>query len=261
MACWPGGSSDCRRPRSSPPGSARERAPPSPPAPPGRAAASRPRSRRRTSAACPRRRAAASASGAAPGAAAPARPRSRAPPTRASESIVWPRCRSPWVRITLAAGVDVRQRGSFSRTSWPRPRIGAVASVSGRSRKTRSICSSTSAERIESASERRLVGREVRVGVVRAERRVQLADHDAERLAAVQQPLGVARQLVQRELPAVVGAGQELLQDPERRVDQAPLDLVPAGQRGDVREAMRGRGSAAARARGSRPARSAGTPS
>ncbi len=68
------------------------------------------------------------------------------------DSIVWPRCRSPWVRITRPPTVACASSESFSRTSWPRPWIGAVASVSGRSRKTRSICSSTSAYRIESDS-------------------------------------------------------------------------------------------------------------
>ena len=116
-----------------------------------------------------------------------------------------------------------------------------MASVSGRSRKTRSICSSTSAVRIESASVGRLVGRERRVGVVRAERRVQLADHDAERLerGPAAPPGSLASSSSASSQPSREPS-QELLQDAERRVEQAPLDLVPAGQRGDVREAVGG---------------------
>ena len=156
-----------------------------------------------------------------------------------SASIVWPRCRSPCVRMTRPPAPMCESGCSRSRTSWPRPRIGAERVVSGRSRNTRSICSSTSAVEERERLGARLVGRERRVGGVRAERGVQLARHLAERAQPVEQRLGIARQLVERQLPAVARAGQVLLQDAERRVDQPALELVPAGQRRDVREAAR----------------------
>ena len=40
--------------------------------------------------------------------------------------------------------------------------------------------------------------------------------------------------------PLAAGAGEELLQQPERRIDQPPLVLVPAAQPGDVLEAVLG---------------------
>ena len=47
-------------------------------------------------------------------------------------------------------------------------------------------------------------------------------------------------QPVEHELPAVLRARQVLLQDAERRVQPAALEVVPAGERRDVREPARG---------------------
>ena len=132
--------------------------------------------------------------------------------------------------------------GSRSRTSCAAAaRSAPTASVSGRSRNTRSICSSTSAVRIESASVDGSSGANAGSLEVRAERGVQLADHRRRApRGRSSSASGSLAQLVERELPAVARAGEVLLQDPERRVEQAALDLVPAGQRRDVREAVRG---------------------
>ena len=166
--------------------------------------------------------------------------KSRIAQPRSGVSIVWPRCRSPWVRMTLPPAPMCESSCSRSRTSWPRPRIGSVrrrlgqldehpldllVDVRGQDR-----------ERLRA----RLVGGERRVRRLRAEHRVQLARDLAERAHSLEQPLGVARELVEHELPAVARARQVLLQDPERRVDQPALEVVPAGQRRDVREAARG---------------------
>jgi hypothetical protein len=86
----------------------------------------------------------------------------------------------------------------------------------------------------------RLLGDERRVRALRAERGVQIAGHRAERPEVAEQPLGVRGEPLERELPAVPGVGQVLLQDAERRVEQPALVLVPARQRGDVREAALG---------------------
>ena len=93
----------------------------------------------------------------------------------------------------LAAGADVRQRAELlahvlAAAADRRGRLGLgqleedaldlLVDVGGQDR-----------QRLH----RRLVGRERRVGVVRAERGVQLADHGAERAELVQQPFGIAR--------------------------------------------------------------------
>ena len=54
-----------------------------------------------------------------------------------------------------------------------------------------------------------------------------------------EQALGIGRELVERQLPAVDRARQELLQDAEVGVHQPALEVVPARQRGDVREPAR----------------------
>ena len=86
----------------------------------------------------------------------------------------------------------------------------------------------------------RLLGREGRVGRLRAERRVQLAGHDAERVQVREERLGVGGQRVEREVPAVGRAGQVLLQHAQRGVHEPALVLVPARDRRDVREAALG---------------------
>ena len=85
-----------------------------------------------------------------------------------------------------------------------------------------------------------LLGHERRVLRVRAEHAVHLARDLPERVQLVEHHARAAGELVEHELPAVARAGQVLLEDPERRVDLAALDLVPAGERGDVRELARG---------------------
>ena len=75
---------------------------------------------------------------------------------------------------------------------------------------------------------------------LRAERRVQLAGHDAERVQVGEERLGVGGERVEREVPAVGRAGQVLLQHAERRVHEPALVLVPAGDRRDVREVALG---------------------
>ncbi len=63
----------------------------------------------------------------------------------------------------------------------------------------------------------RLLGREGRVVRVGAERGVHVRGHLAEPAQPVEEALGRRRDLVERELPAVDRAGDELLQEPERR--------------------------------------------
>ena len=100
-----------------------------------------------------------------------------------SVSIVWPRCRSPCVRITRPPVPVAESDWSRSRTSWPRPAISAVGPSSGSSRKTRSICSSMSAT--SSAIDSALGSSGANAGVLglRAQRGVQLAGHAAEAAA------------------------------------------------------------------------------
>ena len=201
-------------------------------------AASRPR-RRRTSAACPPRRAAASASAAARAAAAPARPRSRGSPSRG---------RRAWSgrggsRRGCGSRARPRRRAraacSRSRTSWPRPadRRERLVVAAGRRRSARS-------PRRRRGEDRRAPRRSARSGAnagsrgLGAERRVQLAGDHAER---VQRGRGTPR----GRSPSSSSASSQpsraparySCRIPERRVDQAALVLVPAGERRDVREA------------------------
>ena len=158
-----------------------------------------------------------------------------------SESIVWPRCRSPWVRITRPPAVDVRERVELlahvlAAAADRRDGLG-VRQVEEDALDLLVDVGVQDRERLGG----RLVGREGRVGVVAAERRVQLADHDAERLDAVEQAVRVARRARPAPAPSRRGrrpgtpAGSRA-----SRTDVAPVDLVPARQRGDVREAARG---------------------
>jgi hypothetical protein len=124
---------------------------------------------------------------------------------------------------------------SRSCTSCPRPRIGSSASSSGSSTKIRSISSSIVAVRIEIASPLGSSAR-TRGRCLGAERAVHLPGDDAERVHLGEERLGVARQRVEREVPAVGRARQVLLQHAERGVHQPPVVLEPAGDRRDVRE-------------------------
>jgi hypothetical protein len=65
-------------------------------------------------------------------------------------------------------------------------------------------------------------------------------DDRAELVKAGRDRIGGRAELVERELPAVAPALDVALDDAERRVHQVALELVPAAQRGDVREPARG---------------------
>src|SRR5581483_3965559 len=82
----------------------------------------------------------------------------------------------------------------------------------------------------------RLLRDEGRIVPLRAEQAVQRARHLAEPPQPGEQGGGIARQLLEYQLPAVDRAGDERLEDAERRL-QGPADVgVPAGERRDVRE-------------------------
>src|SRR5581483_10633202 len=89
------------------------------------------------------------------------------------------------------------------------------------------------AERLDA----RLPRAEGRVRGVRAEHRVHLRRHLAEPAEPVEEALRRLRDLLERELPAVLSVGDELLQQPERRRERPARVLVPAAERGDVAEA------------------------
>jgi hypothetical protein len=83
-----------------------------------------------------------------------------------------------------------------------------------------------------------LLGREGRIARIRAQDGVHPPDHRAEVAQAGHEALGIAAELLERELPAVARVGDEALRDAERRVHQLTLVLVPAAERGDVGEAL-----------------------
>ena len=85
-----------------------------------------------------------------------------------------------------------------------------------------------------------LLGSERRIAGVRAEHRVHRADDLAQAPHALEERVRVVAELFQRQLPAVARAGDEVLEHAQRRVEVAALDLVPAGQAGDVGEAALG---------------------
>ena len=125
-----------------PRGTPRACAPPSPRGRRCRAAARPPRRRTRTTAASRRRRAAASACAGARAAGAPARPRSRARSSASGASSVWPRCRSPWWRMSLPpAPMCESSAGGRAPPRRGRDRRERLGPRGGR-RSIRSICSS-----------------------------------------------------------------------------------------------------------------------
>ena len=165
--------------------------------------------------------------------------KSRITQPRSGVSIVWPRWKSPCVRMTLPPAAMRESCCRRSRTSWPRPAIGARASVSGSSMNTRSICSSIVAVRIDRFSMLGSSGANAGSEPSEPSARVQRAGDLAEPAQPLQQALGIGDELVERELPAVERSREELLEDAEVGVHQAALEVVPARQRGDVREAAR----------------------
>ncbi len=207
---------------------------------PGRGRSRPPRSRTRTSAACPPRRAAASASGAAREAAAPARPRSRGSPSRAGCAGSGPGgsrrgCGSRGRRRRAAPAGSRR-----SRTSWPEPAIGARASSSGRRVNTRSMSSSTVAVSSDSASWLGSSGEKAGSPASEAST-VCICAVTSPRLATrARKASGFVSELLERQLPAAHAVREELLHDAQRGAERAAVVLVPAVERGDVREPARG---------------------
>ena len=129
---------------------------------------------------------------------------------------------------------------SFSRTSWPRPRIGATASLSGSSRKTRSICSSTFAVRIDSASIDGSSGANAGSSASEPSAVCSSPDHRAERAAGGRAALRVAPSSSSASSQPSCAPARYSCRMPSVASIRPPLDLVPAGQRRDVREAARG---------------------
>ncbi len=86
----------------------------------------------------------------------------------------------------------------------------------------------------------RLLRRERRVAGIGGERVVQVGGDATERGERVDEHRRVGADLVESELPAVAHAGLKALRDAERRGQRAPLELIPAPQRRDVRIVARG---------------------
>ena len=86
----------------------------------------------------------------------------------------------------------------------------------------------------------RLLGREGEIVRVGAERGVHVRGHLAEPSEPVEEALGRGRDLAQRELPAADRTGDVLLQEPERGGERPARVLVPAAERRDVPEPLRG---------------------
>ena len=219
----------------------------------GARATARPRGRRSRSCAASRpRRATASPAAAARPAAWPARPRSRRSSSRGTVRRVWPRCRSPWIRWT--------SRPSSLETASNVAR--SVAACSASSGTTPSAASSRpvmiAASSAAAAAGRVSEGKWSRKRLVHLAQRLaepgRLAGEVAAGVLGVQ--LGVREQRAdagQRQVPAVAGGAQELLQHRE---------LAASGRRRRRRASRRARrrarsrpGSAprAPRCRGSRP--------
>ena len=187
-----------------------------------RAGSTAPTRRRRTSAASRRRRAAGCACAAARRATARARPRSRGSPSRRPAHSVCPRWKSPWCESrgrSTPTCVSSRKR---SRTSSPRPRIGVERlDVLGQLEEDAlDLLVDRRREEPERLG-RRLLRARSWVGRSEPSTRVHRARHLAEPVQAREEALAAASlDIVERELPAVDPAGDELLQDPERRVDR-----------------------------------------
>ena len=92
------------------------------------------------------------------------------------------------------------------------------------------------AERLEA----RRLRAEVRVVRVGGERRVHRAGHLAEPAEAAEKAVGLLGQLVQGQLPAVGRLRDELLEDPERRLQRRADVRVPPAERRNVLEAVLG---------------------
>ena len=92
------------------------------------------------------------------------------------------------------------------------------------------------AERLDA----RLLGRERRVVGIGAERGVHVRGHLAEPSQPVEEALGRGRDLAEGQLPAPDCAGDVLLQQAERRGERPAGVAVPAAERRDVAEALRG---------------------
>ena len=143
-----------------------------------------------------------------------------------SASMVWPRCSRRGCGSRGRRRRRATARCSCSRTSWPRPRDRRRArrSRAGRGRSARSARRRRGEERQRLGA--RLLGRERRVASRPSRARVcsspVTAPSASQRGRAA--PSGSLRQLVERQLPAVARAGQELLQDARASRRSAALD-------------------------------------
>src|SRR5439155_22808706 len=86
----------------------------------------------------------------------------------------------------------------------------------------------------------RRLGTERTVVRIGREHRMQLARHLAKAAQTSEKAVRIGGELVERELPAVEPAADELLQDPERGGERPARARVPAAERRDVREAVLG---------------------
>ena len=167
--------------------------------------------------------------------------KSRIAQPRSGVSIVWPRCRSPWVRMTLPPAPMCESSCSRSRTSCPRPedrlerrRLGQLDEHAARSARRRSRSGSTATPC--SARRARTPGRRppsrapcaARPSPRRARARARAAPSGsrASSSSASSQPSRAPARYSCR-IPSVAST-------------QPALEVVPAGQRRDVREAARG---------------------
>ena len=127
-----------------------------------------------------------------------------------------------------------------SRTSWPRPAMAATRSSSGRRTKTRSMSSSMVAVSSDIDSALGSSGLKAGSPASEASAVVQLRGDRAEAAELGQEGRRIGGDLIQRQLPAADGVGEEALRDAQRGAEGPALVLVPPLQRGDVRELAAG---------------------